>query len=150
HCPHLTVIRFVVVSQQMQETMQNEAPNVGFKTERAGLTRLIISGFRRDENIPQIARISLKRQHIRRFVETTIIAVETTHLLIGEEHNRKGTVLQPKRQSERLEKAAKLSVLDGVLPLFVNNQEAFSKWKLHLVRTAATPGARCSVRYRTH
>src|SRR5437867_10606537 len=92
----------------------------------------------------------MKRQHIRRFVETTIIAVETTHLLISEEHNRKCTLLEPKRQSERLEKAAKLSVLDGVLPLFVNNQEVFSKWKLHLVRIAATPGGRCSLRYKTH
>src|SRR5262249_59326385 len=87
---------------------------------------------------------------IGRFIQTTIVAVESLYHLVGNENNREFALPQSKRRSKRHQKATKLSILDRVLTLLIDDQEVFFKWRLHLVRIAAIAGARCSACYRTH
>ena len=100
--------------------MQNETPNIGFKTERAGFASLIICGFQRDENITQVARVSAKRQYVRWLVESTVVAVIATHLFVGDEHHGKWPIFNPQHGEQRLEEPAQLSTVDRMFALLVD------------------------------
>lgn len=86
------MVSFVVVSHQMQQSVQNESTNILFEMERSRFERLIICSLRRDQNIAQIDLIIRERQNISWLVEATILAIVLPHHLVSDEHDRERTI----------------------------------------------------------
>src|SRR5262249_20110069 len=144
--PHFSVVGFVIVSHQMQQSMKNEAPDIRFETKRAGFAGLIICGFRGDENIAQVSRFAAERQHVGGLVEAAIGPVVLAHLLVGDQYNGKRAGFNTKLVYERRKEPAQLRSADGMLSLLVDDElVAIPRWH-PTGRTGAVAAARGSAR----
>ena len=76
---HLTIISFVIVSAEMQQAMKYQLRDLTIKGQPI-LLRLHRCCIYRDGNIAQIKLfLRGKRQHIRRFINTTKLPVELSN-----------------------------------------------------------------------
>ena len=111
---------------------------------------MIIRGLRGDEYIAQIRLISAKGEHIRRLIETAVSLVVATHEIVGNEDDRERTPVDLKFRYQHREKTAEAPLIDGMLPLLVDDQPTVSSRVRLFVQTEAIAGARCSAWNNSH
>src|SRR5262245_29785504 len=110
----------------MEQSMQNKTLKIPFKTKRFGFECLIICGLGRDKNISEVPVISRKRQDVSRPVQSSVLVVIAPDHLICNKHNRERLARNAQFRDELAEKSTKNFPIDGMRPLLVNQEVAFS------------------------
>jgi hypothetical protein len=116
------MVRRVVVAHQVQQSMQQEPPDVQIESQCTRRSDLIICGFRRYENVAKVFAISAKRQNVRWLVKTAILAVVTPHCIVGQKYSGKRTRLDFKLTGQALQEDMNSAGINPMLSLPVQEQ----------------------------
>ena len=112
--------------------MQRQTTDIVVKRQRSGSPCLLPGGFRRNNNVTQVAILTRKREYIRGLIDVTVSEIVIVNRFVGDEHHCEGSLRPAHFSHQASEKAADTPRIDAMFPLPVQQIIALTLFHRYL------------------